>query len=163
MSIYYCMTNRLVLFPLPHIVSINDAPVKEIQLPTDSIVEVENKEYTIQEALDKIELMKVNIDDTRASIDLAIESLKNGNFDEAIKNLETAEEVIDCPRCKNKFVVCQARINVTELACSVDDDTMCTDETSSIVAELESLSNEYMDKVQSFKLDKFSRFSSAEH
>lgn len=154
-DIYYSMRNRLVLFPLPHIVSTNDVPAEEKQLPIDITIEVENTKYTIQQALDKIEDMKVNISDTRASIDLAIESLKNGNFDEAIKNLETAEDVIDCPRCKNKFIVCQARINVTELACSVDDDTMCTDETDSIISELEDLSSEYMDKVQSFKLNNF--------
>jgi cellobiose-specific phosphotransferase system component IIA len=149
------MINKLVLFPLPHIISINDVPVKEKQVPDTTTIEVEDKKYTVQQALDKIESMKSNISDTRMSIDAAIESLKNGNFDEAIKNLEVAEEVIDCPRCKNKFIVEQARINVVELACSVNDNTMCTNEVDTMITELEGLSLEYMDKVEGYKIRNF--------
>ena len=146
------MTKQLALFPFPHFISVNNAPIKEKQASDTTIIEIENKKYTVQQALDKIESMKTNISDTRKSIDAAIESLKNGDFGGANKNLERAEEIINCPRCKNKFIVSQARMNVVEFACSTDDDTVCRDEVSTMITELEDLSSEYMDKVEGYKI-----------
>lgn len=154
------MTNQLVLFPFPHFISIDNEPIKKEHVQNNGTIEIENNEYTIQQALDKIESMKANISDTRTSIDAAIKSLKNGDFEGANKNLEKAEEIINCPRCKNKFIISQARINVVELACSVDDDTVCRDEVSTMIAELEILSLEYMDKVEGYKIRNFEPSSS---
>ena len=157
------MTNQLVLFPFPHFISFDNNPIKKEHVQTNGTVEVENKKYTVQQALDKIESMKANISDTRTSIDAAIESLKNGDFKGASKNLERAEEIINCPRCKNKFIVSQARMNVVEFACSTDDDTICRDEVKTMVTELEGLSLEYMNKVEGYKIRNLEPSSSEKH
>ena len=157
------MVNRLVIFPFPRIISVDEVPVPEKQMQDDATIEVENKKYTIQQALVKIEDIKLNISDTQNSIDAAIASLKSGDFAGAIKNLESSENIINCPRCKNKLLVFQARMNVVEFACSTDDDTACRDEVNIMIAELEGLSSEYMEKVEGYKIRNLAPSSSEKH
>lgn len=143
------MNSRIALFPLPHIVFDDNSINKS------NVVEIENKQYTIEEAISKIEEVKDNISDTKEIIDLSIESLKSGNTAETIKHLEDAENKINCPKCKNKLIINQAKINIIELACSTDinDESVCNEEKGKMISELEELSNIYMKKVEDFKID----------
>lgn len=141
------MTPKLVLFPFPHIVFDDKAAEQS------NTVIIENKKYTINEAVAEINKVKQNIVNTRIKIDQSIEALKSGDFEQATKSLENAENTINCPKCKNKLIISQAKMNIIDLACStdIDDKSVCDEEMLKMIKELEEMSSSYMQKIEDFK------------
>jgi len=114
---------------------------------------IDTNKIDIDYAIDRTADIIRQIDITRAKINDAISSIKEDNIKKALDTIEEAYKAIECNKCKGKFIVSQAKLQVAQLTCELGDSS-CDTAKQDVVRELEYLRDEYLSKVELFNINK---------